>query len=259
VTVLTGAKANAVSSIDLACIYGGAATRTYEVSTPAPPLLTWLDLLLCAFAGVFQVAHWGLSRATTFNVSAAVVRHFPAWLQGLSGLVSPQLSPVAFVLIVLIVGRIVRSWAGTLPVESVTAIRGVGLQIVSRPGRQWGSASGSTGIAAGTVQRVLDVNSIDASVIHEGYFRHRCVYFLAAVVRDEPESVVLFADTLPRLEALRAVLRGLRHVLYGTPEYGPTLGQADPDGKGDGAHPLAGSVGALDVDEVPARSPTTRF
>jgi hypothetical protein len=237
VPVLTGAKANAAPSIDLACIYGGASTRTYEVSAPVPPLATFLDLLLGAFACVFQLAHGGLSR---INFPAALARLFPAWWIALSAHVSPQLSPLALILVLLVAARVVRAWAASAPVESVTAIRGVGLQIATRPSRTlrslFGGASpsaaavasgGGGGIGSGTVRRVLDLNTIDAIVIHEGYFRHRCVYFLAVVVRDEPRSVVLFADTLPRLEALRIVLRGLRHVLHGTPEFGPTVGQAD--------------------------------
>jgi len=257
VHVMNGAKANAAASIDLSCIYGGgAATRTYEVTAPVPPLLTWLDMLLAAFTFVFQIAFAGLGRAGHIDPA----RHFPHWFSALTAAIAPQLSPAAFLLLAVIAGRVARAWAGTVPIESVTAIRGVGLQISTRPGRQWGASSprSTSGIGAGTVRRVIDVNSIDALVIHESYYRHRCVYFLAVVVRDEPKSVVLFADTLPRLEALRVVLRGLRHVLYGSPEHGPTLGQADPDGLGDSnAASAVLETSAGEPAFAPGRSPTT--
>ena len=95
--------------------------------------------------------------------------------------------------------------------QSVTAVRDVGLQLTTRT------------LGGATHAQLLDVGRIDGILIYEGYFRHRCVYFLCVVMREAPHTVVLFDDTLPRRAALVPVLRGRRHVLYGEREHGLSL------------------------------------
>jgi hypothetical protein len=220
VVVVSNQLTNTAAHVDLSVTHGGTSTRTYCVSGVAKSQWSLFDAMIIAFAAVFQIPY---ASSGVFPSAAGGVEFHPvdSWVSSTVGLTPYTLgpsfvvSPIAFVLVAVVVLRVLWASFNSVPVESVTAIRGIGLQVSKRTSR--GDA----------IERVIDVNSIDCLVIHEGYFRHQTVYFLAVVVRDSPQSVVLFADTLPRLTMLRVVLRGLRHVLYQEPEHGLSLAEAN--------------------------------
>ncbi|AAZ11479.1 hypothetical protein, conserved [Trypanosoma brucei brucei TREU927] len=92
-------------------------------------------------------------------------------------------------------------------VDEVTAIRGLGLQLNSY------NALGRL-----CFQRFVDIRLIRSLVIHDAFFRTQVLFFLSATVENEASRLVLFEETLPRLDVLQPVLCGLRHVLFGEPE-----------------------------------------
>eukprot|EP01084_Bolivina_argentea_P241720 405703_1 len=59
----------------------------------------------------------------------------------------------------------------------------------------------------------IHVSSMEAVVIHEGFFHGRVVYFLAIVVKGRDELVIMFKNFLPRLEILKPVYKKLREHL----------------------------------------------
>jgi hypothetical protein len=224
--------------VDLSCSYGGISSRTYCVSGADRSAWSLFDALLVAFAAVFQLPYWtqralesaqvvegwSLTPAAAAGLSALPVEgrylHMDGWIAPYVPfapltLYDSMVSPLALILLLIVALRVGWSWVNSVSAESVTAIRGVGLQVAQRTPR------------GDVVSRVIDVNSIDCLAIHEGFFRHQVVYFLAVVVRDAPKVEVLFAGTMPRLVTLRPVLRGLRQVLYGEPEHGCSLAEAE--------------------------------
>jgi hypothetical protein len=178
-----------------------AAYRTYAVAPTSTPLVGPLDVCVAA-AAVAAFASAGAD---------ASLASWPALLC----LAGAQLHAA-------------RRWRSLTAVAeaSVTAVRGLGLQLSQR--RR----------VTGTTTRHIDQALIEALVIHEGFYRHQVVFYIAVVTRGSSEVTVLFDTCLPRLDALRPVLRGLRRVLYDEPEAGLSLAQRRPDGD-EGEQPAA--------------------
>lgn len=165
------------SIVDVFLQRSSASMSQYVVRSHSSPALTLLDAMLLAFAALLFL-HGGIELTdSTSNLCSL-------------GLVLA----VAF--------RICRTVL-TRTEETVTALRGVGLQITSS---SWG----------GIVRRstFVDLESIHTLGIHEGYFRHRCVFFLMLTQELREDVVVLFQSALPRLPVIQSILRGLRHTLY---------------------------------------------
>eukprot|EP00744_Colponema_vietnamica_P002865 GILI01004456.1.p1 GENE.GILI01004456.1~~GILI01004456.1.p1 ORF type:complete len:344 (-),score=41.27 GILI01004456.1:37-1068(-) len=107
--------------------------------------------------------------------------------------------------------------------EEILVIQGVGIQVTIRN-------------FLGTVvsQRFIDASLIRSIFIHEGFFRHRVIFFLAVLIENRSDLEVLFQESLPRLAALRPILSGIRTVLYPSKkEFGPSLADL-ASGKGSG-------------------------
>jgi hypothetical protein len=121
-------------------------------------------------------------------------------------------------LLVVFVARVAWRIATRVPAERLTVVRNVGVQL-----HRHGLLGGWRAV------ELIDVGTITSLVIHEGFQRHRCVFFLAIVCQDRPRTVLPFHNTMPRLPVLRAVLRGARAVLYGEPENGSTLAEIEAE------------------------------
>ena len=55
-------------------------------------------------------------------------------------------------------------------------------------------------------------------LINEGISIHRILYYMLLVVKDEKKTVVVFENTLPRLQCILKAYRGVRSIMYGEPE-----------------------------------------
>lgn len=101
-------------------------------------------------------------------------------------------------------------------IEEVIAIRGVGIQLTDY------------GVFNQIRRRqLIDMKLIRSLVIHDAFFRYQPIFFLSSSVENQSKRIVFFAETLPRLAALQMVLRGLRHILYGEEEEGPSLSEME--------------------------------
>lgn len=97
--------------------------------------------------------------------------------------------------------------------EEILVVQGVGVQVTIR------NFLGST-----VSQKFIDASLIRSIFIHEGFFRHRVIFFLAILIENRSDLEVLFQESLPRLAALRPILCGIRSVLYPSKrEFGPSL------------------------------------
>lgn len=125
-------------------------------------------------------------------------------------------SPVVLAAFVMIGAVVVRVAFKNVQVKSeeLLAVQGIGLQLTARN-------------ALGRVvsQRFVDISIVRALFVHEGYFRHQAIFYMAAVLEDQQELLVFFSHSLPRLDALQAILCGVRAVLYQEPEHGPSLAE----------------------------------
>lgn len=110
-----------------------------------------------------------------------------------------------------------------LYVEEVLAIRGVGLQV---------STYGMFNTLLSTT--FYDLQLIRSIVIHDAFFRYQPIFFLSSSIESMPTRLVYFPATMPRLEVLQLVLRGLRHTLYGYAEEGPSLSEIEESQRGMG-------------------------
>lgn len=196
---------------------GVSACRTYSVQPVGRRLPSAVNML-CWFVAVALQWSWAYGRLPTallapVSVGADLLNAVAASVAWAHGSTMGFFSPAAMI---VAVWGLVSHFVLATTCEEVFAVRGVGLQLSSRDG-----------LRRQSVCKVIDVNTIDAVVIHEGYFRHQVVYYLCVVVKDSPDVVVLFEDTLPRLAALRHILRGIRHVLYNEREFGPSMADAD--------------------------------
>ncbi|KPI90661.1 hypothetical protein ABL78_0257 [Leptomonas seymouri] len=101
-------------------------------------------------------------------------------------------------------------------VEEVFVMRGVGLQFTSY------------GIFNTLRYKVfVDLQMLRSLVIHDAFFRYQPIFYLSSSVENRAERMVYFPDTLPRLAVLRPVLNGIRGVLYGELEEGPSLAELE--------------------------------
>lgn len=105
---------------------------------------------------------------------------------------------------------------GRVYVEEVLVMRGVGLQF---------SAYGIFNTLR--YRLFVDLHMLRSLVIHDAFFRYQPMFFLSSSVENQAARVVYFPDTLPRLAVLRPVLNGIRGVLYGDPEEGPSLAELE--------------------------------
>lgn len=101
-------------------------------------------------------------------------------------------------------------------IEEVLVMRGVGLQF------------SSYGVFNTLRYRMfVDLQMLRSLVIHDAFFRYQPIFYLSSSVENKPDRVVYFPDTLPRLAVLRPVLNGIRAVLYGEQEEGPSLAELE--------------------------------
>jgi phosphatidylinositol glycan class H protein len=91
------------------------------------------------------------------------------------------------------------------PEESLTLLRGLGLQT---------STSSSTYLRTPTT-RFIPTTDIQDIFIHEAFKGFEVRFYLAIVVKEEQEVVVVFPTLLPRRAILEEVWRGARACLYG--------------------------------------------
>ncbi|CBZ24049.1 conserved hypothetical protein [Leishmania mexicana MHOM/GT/2001/U1103] len=126
---------------------------------------------------------------------------------------------VTLVLLLFSTFLLVKRLSGALSrvyVEEVLVMRGVGLQF---------SAYGIFNTLR--YRHFVDLLMLRSLVIHDAFFRYQPMFFLSSSVENKAERIVYFPDTLPRLAVLRPVLNGIRGVLYGEPEEGPSLGELE--------------------------------
>lgn len=145
-----------------------------------------------------------------------VVQPFFVWeLQPPTELISFGLQCAAVAGLGIPLFHLQQRWRRTY-VEEVVAIANAGFQLTS-----YGLFN--------TVQHTqfIDLTVLRSLLIHDGYFRLQAIFFLSASVENTAERLVLFPQTLPRLEVLIPVLRGMRAVLFGEPEFGPSLAQIE--------------------------------
>lgn len=138
-------------------------------------------------------------------------------------------------------------------IEEVVVIAGVGMQLTSYG--IFNNVKSST---------FVDLTLIRSIVIHDTFFRNQPIFFLSASVENSPKRIVFFPNTLPRLEILLPVLRGVRSVLYGEPEFGRSLAEMEESLAHDffsqgGAGDVSGAAGDPDSEastpiEVPPKS-----
>lgn len=128
-------------------------------------------------------------------------------------------TPIILCIAFLIARILYHVFVARVPAERLTVIRGVGCQLNRQSSSSLFGTWGST--------ELIDVATITSCVIHEGYLRHRVVYFLAIACQDRPSLILPFSSTLPQLAVLRVILRGVRAVLYGEVEEGLSLGELD--------------------------------
>ena len=90
--------------------------------------------------------------------------------------------------------------------ESLTLLRGLGLQT---------STSSATYLRTPTT-RFIPTTSIQDIFIHEAFKGFEVRFYLAIVVKDEKDVMVVFPMLLPRRVILEEVWRGARACLYGS-------------------------------------------
>ncbi|GET86144.1 hypothetical protein, conserved [Leishmania tarentolae] len=115
-----------------------------------------------------------------------------------------------------LLGKRLRGALRRVYVEEVLIMRGVGLQF---------SAYGIFNTLR--YRRFVDLLMLRSLVIHDSFFRYQPMFFLSSSVENKAERIVYFPDTLPRLAVLRPVLNGIRAVLYGELEEGPSLAELE--------------------------------
>lgn len=219
--VATGHRCVSGSVVDVAAWAPSAAMRTYYLTVRRPSFLRPLDALLLAVGCLFEWAAMCRVGGGGGDVGSADVGG-EAWLKwgaiDLANVSPATASAVATLVLAFAVVRVVFFLRGTVE-ESVLAVRGIGLQLTRR------NALGQT------VSRFIDQGAVTSLFVHEGYFRHQCVFFMGAVVEEQDRTVVFFDETLPRVAVLRTVLRGLREVLYNESPEGPSLAEIEAAGK----------------------------
>ncbi|KPA74786.1 hypothetical protein ABB37_09069 [Leptomonas pyrrhocoris] len=123
---------------------------------------------------------------------------------------------VLFFFSVVLLAKRLSSAFSRVYVEEVLVMRGVGLQFASY------------GIFHTLRYKVfVDLQMLRSLVIHDAFARYQPIFYLSSSVENRAERVVFFPDTLPRLAVLRPVLNGIRGVLYGEPEEGPSLAELE--------------------------------
>ncbi|CCW60198.1 unnamed protein product [Phytomonas sp. EM1] len=111
----------------------------------------------------------------------------------------------------LLMIQLIRAYRSVY-VEEVLAIRGIGLQFTS----------------FGVFNHVREKRFVDRMLIrliaiHDAFYRYQPIFLLSSSIENDSRRLVYFSETLPRLPVLRHTLNGIRHVLYGEEEHGPSL------------------------------------
>lgn len=101
-------------------------------------------------------------------------------------------------------------------IEEVIVVAGVGIYITSYG--LWNNVRHTS---------FMDACLLRSLVIHDAFFRYQPIFFLSATVESWPSRVVFFPHTLPRLDILLPVLRGMRAVLFGEAETGLSLAEME--------------------------------
>lgn len=163
------------------------------------------------------------------SISADHQDHLPEWLQRAAANsdavhARSQLEKTASMRVRLAVGCVGLAFLAfrfvcayrRVYVEEVLAIRGVGLQLTT------------FGVFDQVRERrFIDLKMIRSMVIHDAFFRYQPLFFLSSSIENSPRRLVYFNHTLPRLEVLRKVLVGVRSILYGEEDSGPTLAELE--------------------------------
>lgn len=168
-----------------------------------------LPLVIAASANSPRVPQWWRSLTTENEAVSRGAAHWEAALPLNVRVLAPL---IGFVLVLV---HVLRAYY-RVQVEEVLAIRGIGLQL-------------STYDVFHRVRsrELIDVKLIRSLVLHDAFFRYQPIFFLSSSIENRASRVVYFAATLPRLEVLRPVLCGLRHVLYGEEEHGLSLSEME--------------------------------
>ncbi|CAG9569313.1 conserved hypothetical protein [Leishmania major strain Friedlin] len=218
--------------------------RTDGQSAMSWSSLSWLKVALTALTSGRSVveevvAPSGLSPASAEDLAQGVTRGSPATsllttatvisVPGTKGVLFtsytqatgiPALdTSVTLVLLLFSIFLLIKRLSCALSrvyVEEVLVMRGVGLQF---------SAYGIFNTLR--YRHFVDLLMLRSLVIHDAFFRYQPMFFLSSSVENKAERIVYFPDTLPRLAVLRPALNGIRGVLYGEPEEGPSLGELE--------------------------------
>jgi len=100
------------------------------------------------------------------------------------------------------------TWANQTQSESISVIRGLGIQISSktRMGRE--------------TCCLFDSSRIEDVVINEGISLWRVRYYLAIILKDSENLKLVFPETFPGIEQLVEIYHGTRALLFGNQELG---------------------------------------
>ncbi|KAL2008131.1 hypothetical protein VTN00DRAFT_8113 [Thermoascus crustaceus] len=88
--------------------------------------------------------------------------------------------------------------------ESLLVIRGLGIQTSTSSATYWSTAT----------TRFIPTTQIQDIVIHEAFKGFEVRFYLAVIVEEEPDVVVVFPSLLPKRMILEEVWRGTRRCLY---------------------------------------------
>ncbi|KAK7201839.1 GPI-GlcNAc transferase complex, PIG-H component [Novymonas esmeraldas] len=218
---LFGAADMVLLAVALACFLV-VVSRFNESEARRSP--SWLTSVVSAVVsgGAMRRPSRGAAASSTPEAAAVVLHRSPhAPLGSYQQVTSVPAfdSSVTCVLLLLSTLLLAKRLTGALTqvyVEEVLVMRGVGLQL---------SAYGLRNTLR--YRHFVDLLMLRSLVIHDAFVRYQPMFFLSSSVENCKDRVVLFPNTLPRLAVLRPVLNGVRAVLYGEPEEGPSLAEME--------------------------------
>ncbi|KAM0755900.1 hypothetical protein T439DRAFT_15220 [Meredithblackwellia eburnea MCA 4105] len=113
----------------------------------------------------------------------------------------------------------IKSKTSTVLYESILVISGLGLQLSTTRGclLAFPLLGTSYKIPLSTSRRFVPLSSISDVVINEGIFRWKIIYYLVIIQdrgKGEIKLRVGFPELLPRLEEVKKVWIGIRHILF---------------------------------------------
>ncbi|KAF2791249.1 hypothetical protein K505DRAFT_409334 [Melanomma pulvis-pyrius CBS 109.77] len=206
---------NSPTSKTLTTFQPTSSTISFTVSTrPVPKTLPallgfYLSILVRGLIGAFTLVILLLKSRAGFEQSTKALQWvfglvFETWLvKTTETLQWRYLAPGALLMLWLVFRRGYTE-------ESLTLLRGLGLQT---------STSSSTYLRTPTT-RFIPTTRIQDIFIHEAFKGFEVRFYLAIVVKDEKDVVVVFPTLRPRRAILEEVWRGARACLYGSGEKG---------------------------------------